>query len=734
MEVTSKRMLDLDLGALERGEAVTVRAPEERLSADGAFGAALRRIASWGGAALGLALFEREKPGANVLILSAGECVRRGLPTAARASVLARSPLTGRLAEGQVGGRLGPYLSTIADALVLRGRTTLPGAVLTLRRDGGASLTSDPLLSGATPAGVFARLAEERGSDDFALLSIGSAGEARLPFASLASGGARPSFVGRGGLGAVFGGLGLKALVIERPERVATAERERDRELLAALGASPRLDARSKGGTMELYAAFAARGDLRAGRDAPLSADAGRDIAREASERTTERKGCAGCPTPCGLVFERRDGEGQRAHFSASHALGTGLGLERFEDSLELLARCDAIGADAKEVGAILALRAHARSRGLLDGDASSPPAWGDAARLAACIDELVPFEDDDHPSVAPPPSRALAAMRRGALAFAREFGLEDELVSAHGHAARSEASYASVLGQCVSSGGSDPMRSFPFLVDAAGRERLVELCADLGPLPVGAEDPARPVAKGRLVYWHENLVAAVDATGFCAFSTAGLLADGVCDLDRLAGWILPEALRATADTSPGRVLLAAGASLVLLRRMLDGVSDDDAPEWARARLDEPGMLDEYAAWRGLAEDGSIEPARLAALGSDRVLAAPAHDAPAPVRADRARVASPARHLGTVELRAAGSLGAALEPSGRFELALPMTVRELLEHIAASDASEDGAVARHLVRDGHLIPTVWRAHERLDADAVVESGDVLELVTAIAGG
>lgn len=710
------RVLEVDLARLTRagGGGAPIPAPWRPRDP------LLAEVASWGGSALGLALLRAWPAGAeSPLVVAVGECVRRGLPTAARASVLSRGPLAGLLAEGQVGGELGARLAAVADALVVHGRTDARGAVLVVEEDGAARLAVFPELCGLDPSATGARLAAAFGP--CAVLGVGPAGERGIPFASLATCEERPSFVGRGGLGAVLGRLGLKALCVRAAAATPPphpSSGAATRALLARLQASPRLAARSEGGTLELYGAFAARGDLRARNYAevlPLERARGLlDEAREARARAGERKGCRGCPTPCGWVFERVDGGRQTAHFSATYALGTNLGLERFEDALRLLAGCDRAGLDAKEVGALLALACLAVERGKLPGES----AWGDVARLEGWLDDLVA-------------GRGLgASMARGPCAFARELGLEAHHAAVRGQAVRPESDLAALLGQCVTPGGADPMRSFPFLAQAGTRERIAALL-EL-PLPPGTEDPTDPAGKGRLVWWHENLVAGVDATGFCAFSTAGLLADGLARLDELAEWILPEALRAPADGAPGRRLLAAGATLALLRRDLNrsfgAAPDQDRPVWARAALEQPGMLAEYLELRGADETGAPTDAARARLGCTELLdvgrAALTAGAPAlPARA-APRPAAPAV-LGTFVLRSAA--GAA---TTSVSLALPATLRAAL----AQAAAEHAELARELFHGGELRASVWRAGRRLGPEELVSAGDVLDLVTAISGG
>jgi hypothetical protein len=150
-EVTAVRVLELDLG----GDPAVAR-PRPFAADD----PALRRVAARSGTALALALFARDAadPASDApLVVGVGECVRRGLPTAARAGVSSRSPLSGRLADGQVGGDLGRRLASVADALVLRGRCAEAGALLVVDARGRARLERARELRGASPRAFPAR-------------------------------------------------------------------------------------------------------------------------------------------------------------------------------------------------------------------------------------------------------------------------------------------------------------------------------------------------------------------------------------------------------------------------------------------------------------------------------------------------------------------------------------------------------------------------------------------------
>ena len=150
-----------------------------------------------------MVLLERARRGVGEGFgVAVGDGVRRGLPTAARATVAARSPLTAGLSEGLVGGDLGRRLARVADAIVLFGSAGGSGGVVVVDPHGRATFQRLPELCGLDPAATHAALVERFGP--CSPLRVGPAAERGVAIASLASGGEAASFVGRGGLGAAF--------------------------------------------------------------------------------------------------------------------------------------------------------------------------------------------------------------------------------------------------------------------------------------------------------------------------------------------------------------------------------------------------------------------------------------------------------------------------------------------------------------------------------------------------
>lgn len=663
--------------------------------------AGLHALGLLGGSGLALALLARaERGGAHgALVLAVGGALRRGLPTAARLSAVARSPLTGGLAEGLAGGPAALRLGTLADAIVVSGPPAVGADVLHLlqRADGAVVATRwrfGDFLALDVPQRR-ERLAASVGDPSRASALLVGPGAADRPlggavaFAHLAAaeldGQKAPTRTGRGGLGRVLGRLGVGALVLEAD---ALSQAPPPGELLAALAASPRLRARRDGGTLELWQALAARGEV--------PRDLAERLGAEVRAAARDRQGCRGCPTPCGLVFDVPGGAGTLAHFGASSAfvdLAPGGG---FAGQLELLAEADRLGLDALELACVLEL----------DG-ASAADAVGRIRDLA-----------HGHPDTA-----QLAA---GAAALVRLRSRRD-VPLARGMAWRREANPTARAAAALVGGGTDPLRAFSALVEGAELGAMARLAPPLAGIE-GIGDPADPRGKGRLLGWFEDLAAASDASGFCAFSAAALLTDGPMDLDTLAR-------ESAADfAADGRGFADAGARVAFARAMIDA-HVGGLEELGAGRPRAPGpevdvsMAADYAAWRGL--DGELRPSA-AARAQFAAGGVPGRrldfGARAPAQARR-EVSSVATQAGCVELRGGGIVEQGLAGALLIDLELPATLEQVLRRAAQL---RPGAPLFDAA--GAPLPSAWRGGQRVFAADWLHDGDRVDLVLALGGG
>lgn len=156
----------------------------------------------------------------NKLIVAPGCLGGSTAPTSGRTSFGGKSPLTGGIKEANAGGQPGQKLMRLGyRAVIVEGQATDPGRryLLAINRN-GASLRECPELKGLRTYDACAKLAESHGKRA-AFVLCGPAGEARHTGASIALTDEDHRYptrhAARGGLGAVMGAKGLKAMVVD---------------------------------------------------------------------------------------------------------------------------------------------------------------------------------------------------------------------------------------------------------------------------------------------------------------------------------------------------------------------------------------------------------------------------------------------------------------------------------------------------------------------------------------
>lgn len=695
-----------------------------------------------GGVGLATALFAEEPEGA--VALAVGSALVRGLPTAARLSLVTRGFLRDGCVDGQVGGGdLARRLASFCDGLLLSGSGS--GEPLCLHLDGrSADFVRLPKLDEATPRESLRALGERFGKG--AALVLGPARTAGFHFAGLTAGeiggdAASPtSFLGRGGVGARFAALGLRALVITAPPHPGEASPELRKcaeEFARLLRQSPRLAERAQGGTLELLELHARAGELEASGSWPKA------MAESARAATSGRHGCKGCPTPCGLVFDRSaknpGSAPQGARFGALHAVTARLGLDRFGDGLELLARCDDLGLDAKETGLALYVLQLAVERGLTErvlvrdeaaepslGSPTSPR--GDAKRFAEWLDAAAAGELVNS-----------AEFKVGADALAARFGLVAEITEAR----------RDLLGPGVKA------QALSVLIRGTDSGRFAGAAEDLEDLrryPTAAwrvgEEVACSDAEGRAALalcLQEDWIAATDALGICSFSCRALLEDGRVQTSDLARVLLrgakAEETPAEAD-GPGERWLALGAAVCELQAKIreqgKRATAAHASRFERVYLalrrarqaGTPGQVLEERLGRipplAGADSGTEAPARLESQG------APAEaSSESSAECSRESFSGP-RTLGAVQLRSFGALAGTLGGESRtLELDLPASLEEVLRTASSLYPEAEGLL---FAPGGQILPAVHRSGVRLFRDSFVTKGEILDLVLALRGG
>lgn len=355
-----------------------------------------------GGSALLARIMNREVPPAadplgpeNAFIVAAGPLAGTGAPQLGRISVGAKSPLTLGIKEANAGGPAGQFL----DRLGIRGVVVqgVPSGgqlfVLSISKAGAALIPAEEY-RGLKNYELADRLRNRFGAKA-AIVSIGPAGEGQYRGASVSLTdlfGDPSRNAARGGLGAVMGSKGLKAIVIDPgktgPAQTADPEafRRRVKSWIDTLKHDVSCSLYSRFGTPFAVSNSASQGTLptlnyRSGRPDDYMALSGNNVQRILFERGGRMHGCMpGCVVRCSIVYP--DAEGRRLcaayEYETIALLGTNLGISDPDAVARLKFRCDDLGLDAIETGAALALAAEVGKM-----------AFGDEAAAARLLEEI---------------------------------------------------------------------------------------------------------------------------------------------------------------------------------------------------------------------------------------------------------------------------------------------------------------------------------------------------------
>ncbi len=237
------------------------------------------------------------------LTFASGPLVGTTAPTSGRLSVISRSPLTSTVFDCSVGGRFATELKRAGfDMLIVHG-VSKDWVVIEIE-DGGFSIRDARDLAGKNTAETAALLGGEGST-----AVIGRAGEKGVRFAAIVFDG--HYLAGRGGLGAVMGAKGIKAVRVKGTGEVKVADpgalKKAREEIMRLLRASPAVFGEfglSEFGTAALV-------DLIHARRMEPTENFRKSLFPEAGEYSgyrmksvydTRKKGCRGCPILCKKV------------------------------------------------------------------------------------------------------------------------------------------------------------------------------------------------------------------------------------------------------------------------------------------------------------------------------------------------------------------------------------------------------------------------------------------------
>ena len=363
----------------------------------------------YGGRALTDAIIYDEVPAdadplgpSNVLVFAPGMLGGTTAPNGGRLSVGAKSPLTGGIKESNSGGQAAHSLARLEIAAVaVTGIPADPSAryCLVIEPDRTASLVRVDEWAGLGNYETVDAIAATRPEGDrYATITNGPAGEALARAAGIAISdpkGYPNRFAGRGGLGAVMGSKGLKAIVVS--DKGASFLEHADKE--AFVEATKRFTNAIKehgvsGTGLPMYGTNVLTNILNEAGGLPTSnfsagsfefADA---IGGETQRATILERGgnvshgCStGCVIKCSRYWMDKDGhyKTKGPEYETAWSMGADCGIKDLDEIAELDRACGDLGLDTIELGATLGV--YMESGAIQFGDA--------AGALAALRDGL---------------------------------------------------------------------------------------------------------------------------------------------------------------------------------------------------------------------------------------------------------------------------------------------------------------------------------------------------------
>ncbi len=327
----------------------------------------------------------------NKIIFAPGSLTGTPLVNTSRISVGSKSPLTGGIKESNAGGTVAAALGNLGITALIIEDQCPEGELYILRigRDGRAELVPAQGYQGIRTYALVERLFETYGPEN-GVLCIGPAGERRLAVASIQStdvDGRPCRAAGRGGLGAVMGAKGLKAIVVD--QRGDSADPLADPESFKAANQAivkiikahpmaghvmPELGTAGLVAPINAMGAFPCYNATKGVLDGweKISGEAMAQMIQERGGKTTHM-GCAQCIIHCSNEFVDKGGRyvTSSLEYETIWSMGGMTGIGDLDTVARLDFLCDDIGVDTMSTGVGVGVAMDAGYRPFGDGEAA---------------------------------------------------------------------------------------------------------------------------------------------------------------------------------------------------------------------------------------------------------------------------------------------------------------------------------------------------------------------------
>jgi len=506
----------------------------------------------------------------NELVIAPGILAGTNAPNGGRLSIGAKSPLTGGIKESNSGGQAALGLAHLGiAALIVSGKPADPSALyqLTIEADGSTKLDRVDEWAGLGNYPLADAIKATRPEDDrYSAITNGPAGEMLARSAGIAVSdpkGYPNRFAGRGGLGAVMGSKGLKAIVISDKGIGSIPHADKDAFVAASRRFTEALKSHGVSGTgLPMYGTnvlmniLSEAGGLPTrnfssgtfeGADA-IGGERQRDIILERGGRSNH--GCqTGCVIQCSRYWVDTAGEyvTKGPEYETAWSFGANCGVDNLDKIADLDRACGDLGLDTIEMGAAVAVA--------MDGGLAS---FGDADAALALLNSGISGTGDGR------------LLWDGAEAIGTKLGVEH--IPVVKHQAMPAYDPRSVQGIGVT-----------YATTTQGADHTAGYTITSNILSVGGVvDPLSPEGQATLSSNLQIATAMLDSLGLCIF-----VAFPVLDIPA-AFTAIHEMMEAhTGETWTADDLMTLGKEVLTMERLYNAkagftAADDRLPGWMR--------------------------------------------------------------------------------------------------------------------------------------------------------
>ena len=505
----------------------------------------------------------------NPIIFMTGLLTATPAPASGRMTVTCKSPTTGLYLKSSGGGRFGEALKFAGfDGIVVQGVSDRPASLVI--RNHEATLADASSLWEATVDQTVDRFREELGTREAQIACIGPAGEHKVLYASIML--SHHNAAARGGLGALMGHKRLKAIAVVGEGAVRLDDPSGFLEAALETRRAVASDPISK----SLFV-FGTSGGLSPTNEKHRWPVRNFQFSHHRYAETVSgenlkrggflqgRVGCSSCTTSCHR-YSVADVDGRRMagggpEFETFGSLGAGLDISDLRYVIQAGILCNELGLDVISAGSSIQWAIESRERGVLPPELYEGYTleWDDGPELLRLLESIAHRSDPLGNLLAEGTARASERIGGDSWKWAVQAnGLEQSCPE-------TRISKAYALSFAVNPRGPDHLTAEPMLPESpspAGIALMEELCGDDPALRHDDSTQKRDV----IVAYHEDIFAALDAVGLCAFT-------GTCAYTLRASHIARLASRAIGSEFTAEDVMHIGARIVELERAF-GVRD----------------------------------------------------------------------------------------------------------------------------------------------------------------